>query len=113
METIIHCVRVTKYDNIGQNPVNIDLENAPYLGPNLLQSKIVFYSPLDFISLMINLFTKYKLVTSSTDLTPNPNGTYAIRDVNFGVSGVWDLGTTNTDYNPDVNPQYDGLNGRT
>ena len=38
---------VTKYDNIGQNPVNIDLENAPYLGVNT-QSKIVFYSPLDF-----------------------------------------------------------------
>ncbi|MBK7468395.1 MAG: DUF4347 domain-containing protein [Saprospiraceae bacterium] len=99
---------VTKYDNIGQNPVNIDLENAPYLGVNT-QSKIVFYSPLDFYILDDQFIYKYKLVTSSTDLTPNPNGTYAIRDVNFGVSGVWDLGTTNTDYNPDVNPQYDGL----
>ncbi len=99
---------VTKYNSIGQNPINIDLENAPYLNVNS-QSKIVFYSPLDFyISDEQNIY-KYKLVTSSTNSTPNPNGTYAKRDVNFGVNGLWDLGTTNAVYNPDANPQYDAM----
>ncbi len=99
---------LVRTDYKGDNLEAITIQDGLTLNgaSNIATSKIKFYTSTDFYIGDSNKLWKFKLVTSKTDLTPNPNGTHAILDTDFAENGI--LNFTTSTGEPGINNTKQG-----